>query len=85
MPLTVKLSARLVLEYLAGKVTKEQFLHFGGMPDVLENMLKSGSTIQSTRIEKAGLDEDDDHIVFELGHDYAASPLRMPSGTIRCP
>ncbi len=75
----VKLSARLVLEYLAGRVTSEEFRHFGGTPQVLELTLKAGKTIKSARIEKAGLDEDDDHIVFELDHDYAASSLRIPT------
>lgn len=75
MTISVKLSARLVLEYLAGRITSEQFRHFGGMSDILDSTLKAGNTIQSARIEKAGLDEDDDHIVFELDRDYAASAL----------
>jgi hypothetical protein len=79
MSISVKLSARLVLEYLAGRITLDQFKHFGGVPDVLDSTLKAGNTIQSARIEKASLDEDDDHIVFELAHDYSASPLDMPA------
>lgn len=79
MSTSIRLSARLALEFLAGRITAEQFRHFGGMPDIFDSMLKAGNTVQSARIEKAGLDEDDDYLVFELEPDYAALPLKKPT------
>jgi len=35
-------------------------------------------TIQFARLEKAGPDEDDDHLTFGLERDWAALPLQKP-------
>jgi hypothetical protein len=78
MPLTVKFSARLLQEFLAGRITKEQFQRQSFDVDFFENCLKSGQTIQAARIESAGIDEDDDYIVLEMNHDWAAKPLELP-------
>lgn len=81
MTAEIKLSARLVLEYLSGRITLDQFRHFGGNPDALNSMLSSGQTLKEVRIESAGVDEDDDYFVFTLDIDPAASPLK-PAGRI---
>lgn len=78
MSTSMKLSARLVLEYLAGRITSEQFKHFGGMPDIFESMMKRGNVLKAAHIERAGLDEDDDYLCFELEIDSAATPLKKP-------
>jgi hypothetical protein len=44
-------------------------------------MLRAGKTIQSSRLEKRGLDEDDDYLVFDLEPDAAALPLTASSTT----
>lgn len=77
---SIKLSARLVLEFLAGRVTPEQFQHFAFRNDanLLDNLLARGMMIQNVRIEKVGVDEDDDYFVFDLDFDVAASPLSKP-------
>src|ERR1700733_8184636 len=77
---TIKISARLVLEMLSGRLTPDQFRQsaFGKSANLLDSHLSRGMTIQDVRIEKSDLDEDDDHFVFHLDFDAAASPLTSP-------
>ena len=81
--MTIKLSSRLVLEFLAGRISPEQFqsFAFGKDKNLFDIQLTRGLTIQASRVEKAGLDEDDDHLVFDLEHDFGASPLTKPEPT----
>jgi len=37
-----------------------------------------GYTFQDARFEKAGTDDDNDHLVFDFGPDVAAMPLKTP-------
>lgn len=78
--MTMKLSARLVLDLLAGRITPEQFQYFsfGDGENLLDRQFKLGLTLQAARLEKGGLDKDDDHLVFDLEPDVAASPLTLP-------
>lgn len=72
---SVKVSSRLVLEYLSGRLSIDQFRRFGA-PEHLDSLLSRGFTIQNIRLEKKGIDEDDDHLVIDLDLDPAASPLK---------
>ena len=78
--LTIQISSRLVLELMAGRITHEQFkdFAFGNNLNQFERELASGLTIHSTHLEKAGIDEDDDRLVFRFSEDPAAMPLRAP-------
>lgn len=78
--LSIKISSRMVLELLAGRITQEQFqrIAFGEHKNLFDHQLRLGNTIQASRVEKGGLDEDDDWLVFELEPDVAAMPLRNP-------
>ena len=78
--MTIKVSSRLVLELLAGRISAEQFraFTFGKDKNIFEIQLAHGRTIQSSHVEKAGLDKDDDYLVFELEADSAASTLKKP-------
>lgn len=79
--LTIKISARAVQDLLAGRITFEKFRHFAlgdHRPNVFDHQLNLGRTFHSARIEKAGIDEDDDYLVFELRQDPAVLPLRNP-------
>jgi hypothetical protein len=69
-----------VLELLAGRITQEQFRNFafGESRNQFDFQFKRGFTIQSARLEKAGLDEDDDFFVFQLEPDFGAQALRNP-------
>ena len=76
---SIHVSARLLLELLAGRITLEQFHRRfdDGRENIFANHLASGFTIQKARLESAGIDEDDDHFVIEFGLDAAARPLEL--------
>ena len=75
---SVRISARRLQELLAGRIQPQQFEQRSGVMHVLDAALKRGLTIQDARVEKAGLDEDDDFLIFELKADAAAAPLTKP-------
>lgn len=78
--MTIEISSRLVQELLAGRVTHERFhdIAFGkNHPNLFERWLKMGYTIDQVSNEKAGVDEDDDRLVFKFSRDPAASDLRL--------
>ena len=81
--MSIKISSRLVLELLAGRISQQQFQDFifGKDKNIFDIQLARGLTIQSSRIEKAGLDDDDDYLVFDLEPDFAANPLKKPEPT----
>ena len=78
--MSIKISSRLVQELLAGRISPEQFRYFafGKDKNFFEQQLSRGFTIESSHVEKKGLDDNDDYLVFDLGPDFAASPLRKP-------
>ena len=60
--------------------TQEQFGHITGLKDgdnVFKRCLDQGEVISSIRIERCGIDEDDDALVIEFQRDAAAAPLRL--------
>jgi hypothetical protein len=75
--MTIKISSRLVQEYLAGRLQPDEFKRhaFGNMPNLFENELTRGHTIQAARFETGGTDEDDDYLVFDLDFDWGAGSL----------
>lgn len=75
--MTIKISSRLVQEYLAGRLLQDEFRRhaFGNMPNLFENELTRGHTIQAARFETGGTDEDDDYLVFDLDFDWGAGSL----------
>jgi hypothetical protein len=77
---SIKISSRMVLELLAGRITQDQFQHFafGDHPNLFDSELKHGLTLQEARLEKAGLDHDDDYLVFDLEPDWSAKKLANP-------
>ncbi len=75
--MTIKISSRLVQEYLAGRLQQDEFRRhaFGDHPNMFENELTQGHTIQAARFETGGTDEDDDYLVFDLDFDWGAGSL----------
>jgi hypothetical protein len=71
--MTVKMSARLLHEFLAGRITADRFHDNAIGKNLFENWLNSGYTISDARFESAGIDEDDDNVVFEFRRDPAAA------------
>lgn len=79
---TAKISARSILDLLAGQMSHEDFLrmHRVGGFNPFELMREKGRSITNVRIEKSEVAEDDDEwLVFEFGRtDPAISPFRTP-------
>lgn len=78
--MTIKVSARVLLEVLAGVTPPGRLVDLSGDGGgILLHQLKLGRTLQALRLEPGGLDEDDDLAVLEFAEDDpAARPLRLP-------
>lgn len=81
--MTIRVSARALLDLLAGRITVEQFQHFTGLehkpsqPNIFAHRLSQGDTLADIQIEPGGVDEDDDWLVVHFKHDPAAAPLKV--------
>ena len=78
--MTIKISSRLVQEYLAGRFDAATFQNyaFGGDENVFDRELSRGRTIQGIRFERGGVDRDDDFLVFDMDFDWGAKAFRDP-------
>ena len=79
----VKISARAILELLAGKVKQEEFFerheYIASEENPFNSALDRGQLIKKIAIEKSDFDDDDDWVAFELeGPDPAISPFVVP-------
>jgi hypothetical protein len=79
--ITMKVSARLLQEYLAGRIPTERF-HENSIGEtsagknLFEHWLTMGYTISGASFESAGVDKDDDRVVFEFRRDPAAAEFK---------
>lgn len=66
--MTIKLSATLLHDYLAGRVNFQNFKDeaFRGENNLFESEMIRGNSITNVTFESGGIDEDDDYIIFEL-------------------
>lgn len=69
--MTIKLSAMLLHEYLAGTLDADGFKEkaFGRMNNMFTTELMRGHSIQGVQFESAGTDEDDDYVIIDLDID----------------
>ena len=76
---TIKISARVLTELLAGKAELHEFLKEHERPmTFFKNQIAMGNTLKNASVEKND-HEDDDWIVLEYdGPDAAISPFRVP-------
>ena len=79
----IRVSARAVLELLAGAMTYERFADVHGWTegrfDMFRSRLASGQLFRSARIERLGPGQDDDWLELEFGPpDPAISTFRLP-------
>lgn len=78
----VRMSARVMLDLLAGRISPEQFRREVGERDGDENWfrlwLDQGKTLSGVTVESGGLDKDDHYLVLRFSDDPAARPLRLP-------
>lgn len=81
--MTIKVSARALLDLLAGRITLEQFQYHTGLDDkpshrnMFAHRLDQGDILADIEIERGGVDEDDDWIVVHFKNDPAAAPLAV--------
>lgn len=71
--ITMKMSARLLQEYLAGRITIERFHDNCTGKNLFEHWLKLGYVISDARLESGGVDADDDYVILEFRRDPAAA------------
>ena len=87
----VRISARVVLELLAGRLPWEDFLTLykfqpGDSPadtprSPFERCLRDGRLISEVRVEHCGDEQDDDWLIFRFGdNDPAVSKFKAPTG-----
>jgi hypothetical protein len=73
---TYRISSRLFLDLMAGRISESQFRYFSGedanQTTILSRMLDRGKTISQITLERGGIDEEDDYIVMEFDDDPAA-------------
>jgi hypothetical protein len=78
----IKISARSVLELLAGEITQERFLElhsFNSSMNPFRSMLRDYKLISAVSLERGTNEQDDDWIKFEFDStDAAISPFRLP-------
>lgn len=70
---SMKMSARVLHEFLAGRITAERFHDNSTGKNLFEHWLKSGFVISDARFESAGVDKDDDYVILEFRRDPAAA------------
>lgn len=81
--MTIKISARALLDLLAGRITLAQFQHFTGLEDkpnqrnIFAHRLSQGDILSAIEIEPGGIDKDDDWLVVHFKHDSAAAALEV--------
>ena len=81
--MTIKISARALLDLLAGRITVERFQDATGLkdkpgaPNIFKHRLEQGDIISDIKIEPGGVDEDDDWLVIELKEDPSAGLLKV--------
>ncbi|MFN3857469.1 MAG: hypothetical protein ACK4RV_06930 [Caulobacter sp.] len=82
-PMEVRVSARSLIDLLAGRVTPEQFRSLSGErpgeKNLFQHQLDSGKTVQGVRFESGGVDFEDDHIIVTFADDPSARKLRLNS------
>lgn len=71
--ITMKMSARLLQEYLAGRITIERFHDNCMGKNLFEHWLTLGYVISDARFESGGVDADDDYVILEFRRDPAAA------------
>lgn len=76
----VRISTRLLLDLLAGRITEKQFRYFSGERDGrndFKHWLDHGMTLTDIAMAPRELDEDDDHLVLTFRDDPAARELTL--------
>jgi len=77
--MTVRVSARALLELLAGRMTPDQIKPWvTGDRNPFEDKLAQGYAISSISLEPHGPNKDDDYVLVEMNPDPNAAPFTLP-------
>jgi hypothetical protein len=77
--MTVRVSARALLELLAGRMTPDQIKPWvTGDRNPFEDKLAQGYAISSISLEPHGPNKDDDYVLVEMKPDPNAAPFLLP-------
>ena len=70
--MTIRLSAGLLHEYLAGRIDSDKFRQktFNNEKNYFDAELTRGNSIRGVQFESGGVDNDDDYVVFDLDIDW---------------
>lgn len=81
--MTIKLSAGLLHEYLAGRIDAERFRGnaFNTDRNFFDTELTRGNSIRQVQFEPGGTDEDDDYVVFDLDIDWDKIAREKPASS----
>jgi len=75
----MKLSARALLELLAGRMANDDIKKWiTGDHNPFEHWLAKGYAISDIELEAQGANEDDDYVVIKVAPDPNGSRLRLP-------
>jgi hypothetical protein len=69
----IKISARLLRDFFAGKIDEKQFRRRSGLGDDAPRGFFENKTIMDSRVEHDPGSRDDDHVVFHLGRDPSSA------------
>lgn len=74
----MKLSSRLLMEFLAGNISEADFRYGLGIKDgsPFAALLSKGLLPSNVTLEARGHDKDDDYIVLEFAPDPSVSPFK---------
>ena len=77
--MSAKVSARALLEMMAGRMSADDFrIWITGEKNLFEHWLQMGYAIHDVTFEPSDPDHDDDYVVFRFEQDPNASPLKPP-------
>lgn len=80
---SIKMSSRLLMDFLAGRISKAEFEgrldNRDGRGTFFADMLNEGYTISKVEMAPRDIDEDDDYLIVSFSIDPAASKLRLGS------
>lgn len=75
-----KISTKLILNLLSGKITQEEFhfYAFGNDINLIRSAVDRGMSVNSAHMEQSGVDADDDYLILNFGPDWAIRRLQVP-------
>jgi hypothetical protein len=78
---SIHFPARLLVDFLAGRITEERFRSYhtngGRNSNLFADWLNMGMTLSGVEMAPRSIDEDDDHVILHFSDDPAARPFKL--------